>query len=95
MTVNSGLLTGQATTYKIRGGSQSITNEVPPIWIVNGTPYQDPPSFLDVNQIDNISVLKSVVATSRYGSLAAGGAFLIKTKKQILRQKLPKINRAL
>ena len=81
VTVNSGLLTGQATTYKIRGGSQSITNEVPPIWIVNGTPYQDPPSFLDVNQIDNISVLKSVVATSRYGSLAAGGAFLIKTKE--------------
>ncbi|EAQ39560.1 TonB dependent/ligand-gated channel [Dokdonia sp. MED134] len=81
VTVNSGLLTGQATTYKIRGGSQSITNDVPPIWIVNGTPYQDPPSFLDVNQIDNISVLKSVVATSRYGSLAAGGAFLIKTKE--------------
>ncbi len=81
VTVNSGLLTGQATTYKIRGGSQSLTNEVPPIWIVNGTPYQDPPSFLDVNQIDNISVLKSVVATSRYGSLAAGGAFLIKTKE--------------
>ncbi|MDE0597626.1 MAG: carboxypeptidase-like regulatory domain-containing protein [Dokdonia donghaensis] len=81
VTVNSGLLTGQATTYKIRGGSKSITNDVPPIWIVNGTPYQDPPSFLDVNQIDNISVLKSVVATSRYGSLAAGGAFLIKTKE--------------
>lgn len=81
VTVNSGLLTGQATTYKIRGGSQSITNDVPPIWIVNGTPYQDPPSFLDVNQIDNISALKSVVATSRYGSLAVGGAFLIKTKE--------------
>ncbi len=81
VTVTSGLLTGQVNTYKIRGGSQSITNEKPPIWIVNGTPYQDPPEFLDVNQIENISVLKSVMATSRYGSLAAGGAFIIKTKE--------------
>lgn len=79
--VGGGLYAGSTVVYKIRGGSQSITNEKPPIWIVNGTPYQDPPDFLDVQQIKNITVLKSTVATSRYGSLAAGGAFLIKTKE--------------
>ncbi len=87
VTVAGGLYSGSEVVYKIRGGNQSITNEIPPIWIVNGTPYQEVPNFLDVQQIESISVLKSVVATSRYGSLAAGGAFLIKTKESSFKDK--------
>ncbi|WP_299680225.1 carboxypeptidase-like regulatory domain-containing protein [uncultured Dokdonia sp.] len=81
VSVEGGHFSGSEVVYKIRGGTQSISTEIPPIWIVNGTPYQDPPNFLDVQQIKSITVLKSVSATSRYGTLAAGGAFLIKTKE--------------
>ncbi|MEP0266794.1 tetratricopeptide repeat protein [Dokdonia sp.] len=83
VSVQGGLFSGSQVTYKIRGGSQSVTNEVPPIWVVNGFVYQDPPDFLDVQQIASISVLKSVIATSRYGTIGAGGAFLIKTKDHV------------
>ncbi|WP_300008510.1 hypothetical protein, partial [uncultured Dokdonia sp.] len=61
---------------------------------VNGTPYQDPPNFLDVQQIASITVLKSVVATSRYGTLAAGGAFLIKTKEVSFQDKAKKAQKS-
>lgn len=92
--VGGGLYSGSEVVYKIRGGSQSINTEVPPIWIVNGTPYQDPPVFLDVQQIESISVLKSVSATSRYGSMAAGGAFLIKTSDATFKEKAKKAERS-
>lgn len=92
--VAGGLYSGSEVVYKIRGGSQSINTEAPPIWIVNGTPYQDPPEFLDVQQIESISVLKSVSATSRYGSMAAGGAFLIKTSDATFKEKAKKAERS-
>lgn len=92
--VGGGLYSGSGAVYKIRGGTQSITNDKPPIWIVNGTPYQDVPNFLDVQQIKSISVLKSVIATSRYGSLAAGGAFLIKTNEVDFKNKAAASNQS-
>lgn len=85
--VAGGLYSGSEVVYKIRGGTQSINTDIPPIWIVNGIPYQDPPEFLDVQQIESISVLKSTSATSRYGSLAAGGAFLVKTSEMNFTEK--------
>jgi len=94
VSVEGGLYSGSQVVYKIRGGNQSITNQIPPIWIVNGTPYQDPPNFLDVQQIASISVLKSSMATSRYGSLAAGGAFLIKTKEVSFQDKAKKAEKS-
>ena len=94
VTVEGGLYSGSQVVYKIRGGNQSITNQIPPIWIVNGTPYQDPPDFLDVQQIASITVLKSASATSRYGSLAAGGAFLVKTKEVNFKNKAKKAQKS-
>lgn len=92
--VAGGLYSGSEVVYKIRGGTQSINTEKPPIWIINGTPYQDVPNFLDVQQIKSITVLKSTVATSRYGSLAAGGAFLIKTKEADFKNKAAASNQS-
>ena len=94
VSVEGGLYSGSEVVYKIRGGNQSIENVIPPIWIVNGTPYQDPPNFLDVQQITSITVLKSVIATSRYGTLAAGGAFLIKTKEVSFQDKAKKAQKS-
>ncbi|MFT5892892.1 MAG: hypothetical protein ACI9Y7_003007 [Dokdonia sp.] len=73
-----------------------MINNIPPIWVINGAVYQDVPNFLDVQQIASISVLKSVMASSRYGTIAAGGAFLIKTKDQVYDKAIkPKENTAL
>lgn len=72
---------GSAVIYQIRGGNQSIENNIPPAWIVNGVLYSDEPDFIDVQQIESISVLKSTIATNKYGTLAAGGAFVISTIK--------------
>ena len=86
VSVEGGLYSGSEVVYRIRGGNQSITNDIPPIWVINGAVYQDVPNFLDVQQIASISVLKSVMANSRYGTIAAGGAFIIKTKDQVYRK---------
>lgn len=86
VSVEGGLFSGGQVVYKIRGGNQSITNDIPPIWIVNGAIYQQVPDFLDVQQIASISVLKSIIATSRYGTIGAGGAFVIKTKDQVFKK---------
>jgi tetratricopeptide (TPR) repeat protein len=64
----------------IRGGGGSITNPIPAIFVVDGMIYTEMPDFIDVQQIDNISILKSLAATNRYGTIGAGGAFLIKMK---------------
>ena len=96
VSVEGGLYSGSEVVYRIRGGNQSITNNIPPIWVINGAVYQDVPNFLDVQQIASISVLKSVMANSRYGTIAAGGAFLIKTKDQVYSETIkPKENTAL
>ena len=71
---------GSAVIYQIRGGNQSIENDIPPAWVVNGVITDQEPSYIDVSQIENISVLKSTIATNKYGTLAAGGAFVITTK---------------
>ncbi|WP_299680230.1 hypothetical protein [uncultured Dokdonia sp.] len=96
VTVEGGLYSGSEVVYKIRGGTQSLNVNIPPLWIVNGALYQDVPNFIDVQQIVSITVLKSVVATSRYGTLGAGGAFIIKTKDQVFNKaKKKKENTAL
>lgn len=78
VTVNYNAYEGES--YRIRGGSGSISDDVGPLWVVDGTPYETVPVFLDVQQIAAISILKSLSATNRFGTLARGGAFIITTK---------------
>jgi len=77
VTVNYNAYEGES--YRIRGGSGSIANDVGPLWVVDGAQYSETPTFLDVQQIESIAVLKSLAATNRYGTLARGGVFVIKT----------------
>jgi tetratricopeptide (TPR) repeat protein len=66
--------------FIIRGGGGSISNPIPAIFVVDGMIYTEMPDFINVQQIENISILKSVTATNRYGTIGSGGAFLIKMK---------------
>ncbi len=66
--------------FLIRGGNMSINNELPPLWVIDGAPFADVPYYLDPQNIKSITILKSAIATVRYGTIASGGAFLVKTK---------------
>jgi tetratricopeptide (TPR) repeat protein len=72
----------EGTAYRMRS-SGSINNDIGPLWVVNGTPYQDEPTFLDVQQIASISALKGLKAVNKYGTIARGGAFVITTKNNV------------
>ena len=64
----------------IRGGSLSINNQAYAIFDIDGSIQTEFPSYIDPQQIKNISILKSLAATNRYGGLARGGAIIIKLK---------------
>jgi tetratricopeptide (TPR) repeat protein len=70
---------GNESTFQIRGVS-SINNQLPPIWVVDGAVYTDVPTFIDPQNIATISILKGSNATVRYGTIATGGAFVVRTK---------------
>ena len=64
----------------IRGGSLSINNQAFAIYDVDGNIYKEYPSFIDPQMVKNITILKSLAATNRYGGIARGGAILIRLK---------------
>ena len=65
-------------------GVGSITTDTEPLFIVDGLPVQSggtsPLTYLNPNDIENISVLKDASATAIYGSRGANGVVLITTK---------------
>ena len=74
LTVNP--ITGEVV---IRGGTGSIETNTPPLWEVDGVVLtQIPP--LDVANIKDIRVLKSIASLTRYGPQAAGGVIVIQTR---------------
>ncbi len=69
---------GQAAKVRIRGFSGFGGNQ--PLYVIDGVPTSDV-STLNPNDIESMSVLKDAGAASIYGSRAANGVILIKTKK--------------
>ena len=64
----------------VRGGTLSINNSAAAIFDVEGLIYSEVPDFIDPQQIESITLLRSMGATNRYGSQGRGGVFLIKMK---------------
>jgi len=89
-----GLNTMTAPRFLIRGGGGSINNPIPAIFVVDGMIYTEMPEFLNLDQIDKITILKSVGSTNRFGTVGSGGAFLIKMKVGLPIVKKP-VNKAL
>jgi len=70
----------QAPTLTIRGvGTLSNDATSNPLIVVDGVPMDDI-SYLNTQDIENISVLKDAASTSIYGTRAAFGVILITTK---------------
>ena len=75
-----GAATGNKAQIYVRGGTLSINNSAAAIFDVEGLIYNEVPDFIDPQQIESITLLRSMGATNRYGSQGRGGVFLIKMK---------------
>ena len=62
----------------IRGGTLSINAAAYAIYDIDGLVFEDFPSFINPQQVESITILKSYGATNRYGSVGRGGVFVIK-----------------
>jgi len=74
-----GLVLGSSNRIQIRGLS-SIPDKKPLI-IVDGILFDGTIQALDPADIENMNILKDAEATAIYGSKAAGGVILVKTRK--------------
>ncbi|WP_175288776.1 TonB-dependent receptor plug domain-containing protein [Flagellimonas eckloniae] len=89
---NSSGVSGAGTTINIRGAN-SIRGSNQPLYVIDGIPYTD--SFsgdqsaelqdLNPNNIESVSVLKGVAASTLYGARGANGIVIINTKKRYYR----------
>ena len=71
---------GSSSDIRIRGfGSINASNS--PLYIVDGVPYTLSISNLNMDDVENVSILKDASSTALYGSRAANGVILITTKR--------------
>ncbi|MDL2213787.1 carboxypeptidase-like regulatory domain-containing protein [Bacteroides sp. OttesenSCG-928-N06] len=78
-TVLEPTMAGAMPGIMIRGNA-NINNEVPPLMLVNGLPYQGRLEDIDPATVTTIEILKAATATAIYGSRAANGVVIIHTK---------------
>ncbi len=69
---------GEGAVVRIRG--VGTLNDASPLYVVDGMLLDDI-SFLNVNDIESLEVLKDASATAIYGSRGANGVIIISTKK--------------
>ena len=71
---------GGSVSVRIRG-TNSISGDNTPLYVIDGFPYNGSPSILHPNDIESMEILKDASATAIYGSRGANGVILITTKK--------------
>ena len=78
---NNSAIFGSTASIRIRGAS-SLNGKSEPLWILDGMPVSGHINDLvNVNDIDNITVIKGAQAAALYGSAAANGVIVINTKR--------------
>lgn len=91
---------GESAKIRIRG-TNTLTGDAEPLWVVDGVPLQKNVPTISTNQIkagdfsdiftngvaginpndiENVTILKDAAAAAIYGSRAAGGVIVVKTK---------------
>jgi len=70
---------GANPTIRIRG-TGSINASSSPLYVVDGAPFDGNISSINPDDIETMTVLKDAAAASLYGSRAANGVVIIKTK---------------
>lgn len=62
-------------------GTGSLTNQKPPLFVLDGSVYGGDITNINPQDVESISVLKDVASATAYGAQGAGGVILITTKK--------------
>ncbi|WP_286651497.1 MULTISPECIES: SusC/RagA family TonB-linked outer membrane protein [Sphingobacterium] len=70
---------GAGVNILVRGGT-SITGSTSPLYVVDGFVMDDALTKIDIQDIENIDILKDASATAIYGARGANGVVLISTK---------------
>ena len=52
-----------------------------PLYVIDGIPFTDPGNSFNMQDVENIEIIKDASAAAIYGSAAAGGVILVTTKK--------------
>lgn len=65
-------------------GTNSITQDNSPLYVIDGFPVEDPSiaSTINTNDIENLTILKDASATAIYGRRGSRGVVIITTKKE-------------
>jgi len=71
---------GSSGAIRIRGIG-SINASSAPLYVVDGVPYDGSIANLNMNDVENVSVLKDASSSALYGSRAANGVVIITTSK--------------
>lgn len=72
---------GAGLNITIRG-SGSLTQNTSPLYVVDGFPIEDlDPATINPEEIESMTILKDASSTAIYGSRAANGVIVIKTKR--------------
>ena len=72
-------LLGRVAGYKVTRGKPYLRSRKPAIWDVDGFVFQEEPP-IDIGNIRDIYVIRSLAGTNRYGSAGAGGVIVVRTK---------------
>ncbi len=52
-----------------------------PLYVIDGIPFTDPGNSFNMQDVENMEIIKDASAAAIYGSAAAGGVILVTTKK--------------
>ncbi|WP_127019847.1 carboxypeptidase-like regulatory domain-containing protein [Flagellimonas beolgyonensis] len=77
--VDDNYISGAQSVIYLRGRT-SILNEQPAIYEVDGQIFTQIPDMINVADIQRIAKLPGMAAVRKYGSIAAGGLFIINTR---------------
>lgn len=90
ISVNSNTASGASTSLNIRG-RRSISGGSDPLIVLDGVIFSGTLSEVNINDIQNIEVLKDASSSAIYGARGANGVILLTTKKGTKEGK-PKLN---
>lgn len=82
-TMNSGGQAGSGVDIRIRGVTS--LNDVAPLWIIDGVPGDA--ATVNMNDVENIDIIKDGTAAAIYGVKAAAGVILVTTKRGVGQKK--------
>lgn len=84
---------GSGTTVVLRGAG-SLNGNPEPLYVIDGIPSSVTAARkINPNDIAEISVLKNEGATAIYGNRGSNGVIIVKTKKQLTKRQLRKLER--